>query len=517
MAEPEPPADVEEDLPAEAPRSSARRVAVAGARGVIGLLGIGAAAACVAAASLLPLPVLGTGAASTVVTPVAATQQRICAGPVLRLGDDTGQEATTAISLGRAAVTRAATSGTPALEDMDPTGREGNTPSQRLVLDAAPEGTAPGILAGSQSQEVSQDEYVGFAASECAIPGSDGWLVGGSTVTGRTTLLALNNPSQVSSTVSLTIYSENGIVTAAGTDGIVVPPGGQRILSLAGFAPGIASPVVHVVSTGGQVTANLQQSIVRTLSPGGVDVVGASARPSSLNVIPGIVVSGHDAVDAAVAIDGYQDAGGVLRILIPAQGSFPVTISAYAEDGTAATSTSTLTIDGGAVTDIPLGDFADGSWTITVASETPAVVAARTTTVTLADATGAEAGTATGTDDLPVVAATDFAWFTAAPALRGLSLVSVAPGPAPVLHLVNTGAEDAVVSVDETSGASTTVTVTAGTALAVPVSGGTSFALGGFEAIRAAVSYRGDGELAGFVVSPPQRISQPVTVFSQYG
>jgi hypothetical protein len=321
--------------------------------------------------------------------------------------------------------------------------------------------------------------------------------------------------------VSITIYSENGVETAAGTDGIVVPPGGQRILSLAGFAPGLESPVVHVVSTGGQVSANLQESIVRTLAPGGVDTIGTSARPSTLAVIPGVVVTAHDAVDAARAIDGYQDARGVVRILIPAAGSHPVTISAYAEDGTAATSTSDLTVEGGIVTDLPLGDFVEGTWTITVSSDSPVLAAARTTTVTLGgDAAGTSGGSAQGGDaaeTLPTVAATDLGWYASAPALHGTSLLSVAPGPSPTLHLVNTATADAVVSVDDLAGASTTVTIPASTAVAVPVVAGSSYLLGGFDALRASVSYQGDGQLAGFTVSPPQRVSQPVTVYTQYG
>ena len=260
-------ADIHEDPEPELPRPVRTRkgVILVGARAVVGLIGIGTAVVTVAAATWLPLPTVGDGPTSTLVTPVAAAQQRICPGPVLRLGDETGQDATTAISVGRSEVVRASTRGVPALEDMQATQNTTNVPSQRLTLAPAAEGEDSGILAGSQSQYVEAVDFVGFAAAQCAKPGSERWLVGGATVTGRTTLISLNNPSTVSSTVNLSIYSETGLVSAAGSDGIVVPPGGQRILSLAGFAPGIASPVVRVLSTGGQVVANLQESIVRTL------------------------------------------------------------------------------------------------------------------------------------------------------------------------------------------------------------------------------------------------------------
>lgn len=495
------------------PRTGVRRFAIAGARGVLGLFGIGVAVVSVAAATWLPLPILGNGPTSTVVTPVASTQQRICAGPFLRLGDESGQDATTAISVGTAAVTSAATTGTPRLENMEATDNASNTPSQRLILDPAPAGSAPGILAGSQSQYVSVNEYVGFAASECAKASSDNWLVGGSTVTGRTTLLTLNNPSKVSSTVTVELFSENGAVDASGMSGIIVPPGGQRVLSLAGFAPGMVSPVVHVVSTGGEVAASLQQSIVRTLAPGGVDVVAASALPSTLNVIPGVVVSSPESIVATGGLDGYGDAAPILRVFVPGSGTTSVTVSAIAEDGTAEPTTATLNLNAGIVTDFPLGSFPAGTWTLSVSCDKPAVVAARTSTVTIAG--NPQANVESGTN--PVVTATDFAWFASAPELDGTALVSVAAGPDPVLHLANTGTVDTQVTIDASQGAGTTVPIAAGRAVALPVVGALSYTLSGFTSLRASVSYQGDGRLAGFVVSPPERLSQPVTVYSQFG
>jgi len=413
-------------------RPAARRILLVGARSTVGLIGVGIAVVTVAAASLLPLPTLGTGATSTVVNPVAATQQRICPGPILRLGDDTGQEATTALTLGSPEVERASTRGTPALENLTPTDNTGNLPSQRLVLPAAAAGEDPGLLAGSQSQYLDAGDDVGFAATDCAAPASESWLVGGSTLTGRTTLLELNNPSKVAALVDLSIYSEAGAVQAAGTDGILVPAGGQRILSLAGFAPGIASPVILVESAGGQVSAHLQESIVRTLEPGGLDILGTTTRPSTTTVIPGIVVADQEAIDAASGLDGYQDIQGALRILIPgdpSDGPSSVTVTVTSEDGTSPTNQATITVDPGKVTDVPLGDFAAGNYTITVTSDQPAVSAIRTSTVTLRPGAGPDAA--------PTVDATDLGWFVGAPELHDQALVAVAPGPDATLHLSN--------------------------------------------------------------------------------
>lgn len=494
----------------------ARTLALAGGRGVLGLIGIGIAAATIAAATLVPLPQFGIGPVSKVVTPVAAPQQRICTGPVLQLGDDTGQDATTAISVGRTDVTRDATTGSPTLENMDATENEANTPSQRLILAPPDSGSEPGILAGSQSQTVNSADFVGFAASECVKAAAESWLVGGSTQTGRTTLLSLNNPSKVSSTVKLTIYSENGLVTAAGTDGIVVPPGGRRVFSLAAFAPGIASPVVQVESIGGQIAASIQQSIVRTLTPGGIDVLTASTSLSTLTVIPGIVMVGQSDVDSATALSGYGDLAAAMRVFVPGKGNTNITVTAIREDGKSPGQSSTQSVERGIVTDLPLGGFADGTWTLSVASGSPAVAAVRTSTVTLDRAAGAAPDAATG--EVPIsVASTDFAWFVGAPMLTSNTLVSVAPGPAPTLHLFNAGTSGASVTINATAGAGTTVNLPPGLALAVPVTEETSYDIGGFGSLRIAVTYQGDAALAGFVVTPPDRSSSPVRVFNQYG
>lgn len=493
----------------------ARGVAIMGARGLLGIAGVVVAGASIFAATLIPLPQIGAGPTSTVVSPVAASQQRICAGPALQLGDDTGLEATTAISIGKADVTSASTSGSPSLEDLDATDSPTNTPPQRLLLAPPPAGEEPGALAGSQSQRVEGEETAGFSASECVKPELESWLVGGSTITGRTTLISLNNPSKVNATVKLTIYSESGRVDAVGTEGIVVPAGGHRVFSLAGFAPGIASPVVHVESSGGQVSAALQQSIVRTLTPGGIDVVTASTDPAPLTVIPGVVIAGDSNIAAVTSLNGYSDLDGILRVFVPGEGKAEITVAALAEDGSGATSSATFAVQGDTVTDFPLDEFTDGTWTLTVSSDRAAIAAARTSTVTLKEpaVAGVDAPLPT-TDD---VLATDFAWFVSAPALVAQTLVSVAPGPSAIMHFVNTGSTDAVVTIDALEGAGTTVTVPAGLALAVPVAANASYRVGGTNTVRISVSYQDAGVLAGFTVSPPDRSSQSVTVFNQYG
>ncbi len=236
-------------------------------------------------------------------------------------------------------------------------------------MPAVSAGASSPLFAASQSQVAAAGDAVGLAASECGAGSGDSWLVGGATATGRTTLVTLSNPTEVSSTVSLVVYDENGTVNTAGTDGIVVPAGAQRVISLAAFAPGVASPVVRVQSRGGSIVANLQQTTVRTLVPGGVDIVDPGTEPGLTTVIPGVIISRSDAVFAQQGAAGFSDLGSVIRLLAPGDAVTHAEISVVPENSTSkAQPPALVTLKPGVVTDVPLGSFADCSYTVTVSA-----------------------------------------------------------------------------------------------------------------------------------------------------
>jgi hypothetical protein len=488
---------------------SARGAILIGARIATGTIGVAVALATVAAAGWFPLPTLSGKPLVTSVVPVPADQQRVCAGPILRLGSDTGEEATKVSSIGRPDVVSAANSsangaansGRVSRSPLSSTDSTTGVAPELLVLpaEAIVPGTVP-LLAGGQAQSVARGDFSGLAAAECRETSGDTWLVGGATTTGRTTLLTMSNPGSVIATVTATIYTENGQVTAAGTDGIVVPPGGQRILSLAGFAPGAVSPVVRVQSTGSQIVANLQQSVVRTLMPGGVDVIGATTAPAKVTVIPGLVLSTIDAVEAQSNQPGYEDLAPVLRFLVPGKQQAKAEISIVSESGKAKAVVSKLTLDPGKVTELSIGSFGEGFYTVTIRSDVPIVAGARTSRYGDASAAGD----------------TDFAWFAAAQTVKKQALVAVADGPSPVLHLANPGAADAVVTVERKGGSAATgspVTVPAGGAVAVPVQAGASYEVGGFGSLVVSVSYSAGGAIASYTVSPTGPAAQPIDVY----
>ncbi|TXN28797.1 DUF5719 family protein [Lacisediminihabitans profunda] len=496
--EPEPelevaPEPLPEPLPSSKTPGRARGAVLVGARIVAGTVGVGVAALALAAAALLPIPRHTVSPPSVLVTPVATAQERVCAGPLLRLGDETGAGAATASSVGRPTVRFAQSAGRAQSAPLSATENTTGVAPQLLTLPAGSSAARP-LLAGAQSQAVSSEDLVGFAAAECTEATSDSWLVGGATDTGRTTLLTLSNPSAVPATVTLTIYSETGVVSAAGTDGIVVPASSQRVFSLAGFAPNTVSPVVRVQSRGGQVVANLQQSTVRTLEPGGVDIVGAASGPSSTSVIPGMVVANSDAVVGRQGEPGFADLGSVIRLFVPGDKAAKARVSVVPENGTAEIKSVAVDVPAGVVTDVPLDTLADGSYTISVSSDIPLVAGARVSTV---GSTGQS----------------DFAWLAAAEPLDRKALVEVAPGPSPLLHLANSARASATVKIATKGQPDATVTIPAGQTVTYPVVASSAYTISGFSTLSLAVSYTGDAQLSAYSVSSSAPASLPIRIF----
>ncbi len=481
---------------ADTPRGNrTRSVMVASARTITGLIGIAAAAATVLAATALPLPSYQATPPAASVTPVPAAQQRVCAGPMLRLGDDAGGNATVASAVGTPQVRHLATGGTVGSTTIGQTEEPSGRSATVLTLDpSGADAELQPLLAGSQVQALRSGGLSGLAAAECVEARSDIWLVGGSTDTGRTSILTLANPGDVAATISLEIFSEDGRVDAPGAEGIVVQPNSEANFPLAGFAPGLISPVVHVTSTGGNVVAHLQQSTVRILEPGGTDIVGPSAAPSTELVIPGLVVTGHEQIDELVGAPGYNDIAPVLRLFVPGDRAASASIAVTPDGG------ETIAVEfdllPGKVTEFPFEHFEDGIYTVTVTADVPVVAGARASTV-------GESG------------ASDFVWLESAEVMSEQALVNIGSGANAVLHLANPAQTDAVVTVtaDGADGAPATVTVPAGAAVAVPTEAGTAYRLTGFDRMRVAVSYTGDGLLGGYTLSPTGPALERITVY----
>jgi hypothetical protein len=475
-----------------------RRIAVAGARLGVGMAGIAVSAATVAAAGLLDWPSVVTPVPSAVVTPQPDQQSRVCPGPLFTLAEDSSK-ASAATSVGTAdAIYKAADAhSTPVSVAVTPLAAPDNADAgadgSPVLLRAEMGGTGVPMLAGSQAQTASAETIGGLAVAACAEATGDSWLVGGSTDLGHTSLVLLSNPSTVAATVNLTVYGETGPVDAPGSTGILVQPGSQRVVSLAGLAPNVNSPVVRVQSRGGEVAASLEESVVHGIDTAGVELVGATNAPAGEQVIPGIVVPRPIAPSEAAGgppapvTDVEAPSARVLAL-----GDKPATVQVglISEDGASTGTSLQIQLQPGLATKVPLEGLAPGRYTMRLTADQPIVAAARATT------------------------ATDFAWFTASAAHRGDFLAAVAHGPDPELHLFNAGEADAKPVVTPDGQAPTPLTVPAGQAAVVPVPPGSVVTVTGGADLVGSVSYAQDGLLSAFAVTPPGALASPITVYT---
>ena len=301
------------------------------------------AVATVAAAALVPWPEHRAEAPSVLVQPAESRQQRVCPGPILTLGEDAAA-ATTASSVGAADIVTAAEPADALLEQVplaapgNPSSAEDGTP---VAIAAEPGGVDAGMLAGAQSQGVSSETLAGFAAAACGEAVADAWLVAGATTLGRSGLVLLSNPTAVAATVDVRVTGEAGPVEAPSALGIIVPPGTQRVLSLAGLAPNLTSPVVHVTSTGGAIAASLETSVVVGLAPAGVELTGVTAAPATTQVIPGFVVPEAGGIEASEDHADGDDFPAV-RLFAPGDDQVDVSIGIVPESGSGG---STIDVD----------------------------------------------------------------------------------------------------------------------------------------------------------------------------
>ncbi|MFB2581158.1 DUF5719 family protein [Herbiconiux sp. P15] len=476
-----------------------RKLVATGARIVTGIVAAAALAAVAATAVVLPLPEVSAVPASFSVDPAPAEEVRACAGPLVRLSDDTGADATAISSVGTTTVFAAASDPAVALDrssllSPDDVITNETTAPARIALAAAQGDPADAgtLFAAAQSQSVATPELVGLAATACGEASADSWLVAGSTTVGRTSFVILSNPGDVASVVDLTIYGDAGAIDSPGAQNIDVAARSTRILSLAGLAPDVSAPVVHVVASVGAVTAAVQQSIVRGLEPGGVELAGATAPPAPSQTVSGVRVSGTSTISERLADADYSDLQSVLRLFVPGSEPASVTIRVAEERDGGAQTEYQVGLTPGVVTEFPLQDIPDGVYTIEAESDVPFVMGARTSTI--------------GNESL------DFAWYQALQPLDGRFFVANADGPSPRLHLVTVDDAPAEVTMTDQAGAVTAVTIVPGGRY-VPLVAGSSYTVTSSAPVSATVTYFADGQSSSYAVSPPNPAASSVVVY----
>lgn len=454
-----------------------RRWAATSARVVIGTGIAVAAVIAVGAGIAAPWPTVSAEPVSVEALPAPSESVIACDGPLLALGRTVEQAGQLSIAAAQQVVSGPAASGAETGSLTAP------GDAQPVVLSAPPLGGERVELAAAGSASIADADLQGFAASACTPALAESWLVGGASTTGANDLVVLSNPGDVAATAQLTVFGAAGPSTPPGGRDRVIAAGSQVVIALPGLQRDEESPVIRVTSTGAPVRASLQTSLIRVLTPGGVDQVQAVAAASVRQVIPGVTVVAEP--------DGANPAT-IVRILSPtSDGEATVTVTEI--DGASAGTSSVVPLAAGVPSELELGELAAGRYTVTVDSSAPTVAA-------VWEATGFGAGS-------------DFAWHAAAPEIATPSVFAVPDGPSPQLTLVNPNESEASVSLTADGGAATTVTVPAQSSVSVSVDAGLVYRLDPAAPVHAAVGMSSADALAGFAVWPADAAAPPITVY----
>ncbi|MET3720311.1 MULTISPECIES: DUF5719 family protein [unclassified Arthrobacter] len=374
---------------------------------------IAAAGGIVTAASLAPQPASSRSIPATLASVPAGASVGVCPGPARLLegtaaGTDPqfSPESATAKSVVSGAVLSApggvlpgsqlsALNGTPAVEiakgggqpaqeagpqDLKAAVFKGRRVDGATILSAEALADQKPSAAGALKYTATDGDLQGSAAANCQPPANDLWLAGASTMVGRTSVLVLSNASSTPATVSLELFGNKGQIQAPGSRGLLVAPGSTRSIVLAGLAPGEAQLSVHVRSAGGPVAAVIQQSVLRGLTPGGVDFIVPGAAPAARQVMTGLDIQDAGGIAAATGKGGFYDAGPALAITVPGPSDAVVEVKVFGRDGQKALpGGGVVTAKAGAVTEVSLAGVPAGHYTVSTSSDVSFVASARVT------------------------------------------------------------------------------------------------------------------------------------------
>lgn len=178
-------------------------------------------------------------------------------------------------------------------------------------------GTADGSLAPGwavgQTTVVDAGPGRALLGLSCTSPDTDFWFAAASTADGRQDYLHLVNPDDTAAVVDVDMYDKNGLVKAAGNDGIAVPGKSAKPVLLstltADKAPDLA---VHVVVRSGRVGAAIQADDADS----GADWLPPSAAPATSLVMPGIPADAASVQLVAYAT-GTDDADLTVKLATP--------------------------------------------------------------------------------------------------------------------------------------------------------------------------------------------------------
>ncbi len=230
------------------------------------------------------------------------------------------------------------------------------------------------LAAATTMVTVTAGDLRGLAGASCQPATADPWLVGGATDDGSTAHLVLVNPGTTPARVTWTAWGAAGPVDLT-SDQVLVAPKSVEVVNLGGAAGVQPALVTHVVASGGQVWAHVQDSAIDGYTAAGTDLVVAGGAPATRQTVPGLLVDGSD----------LGGPGGLtLRLLAPGGTDTTVHLALFGASGPVGLpGADTVTLTAGTVLDVPLDGLPADRYTAVVDADVPVVAAAAFTRVGL--------------------------------------------------------------------------------------------------------------------------------------
>ncbi|MCX2747649.1 DUF5719 family protein [Arthrobacter sp. MI7-26] len=248
------------------------------------------------------------------------------------------------------------------------------------VLGADPISGQKAAVAGLMSYTASDGDLRGLAAAPCQQPRNDAWLLGAGTALGQTAILDISNASGTPATVNLDLYGARGQIQAPDSRGLLVSPGTTRSINLAGLAPNEGQLSVHLRSSGGPVAASIQQSVLRGLTAGGVELITPGAAAADSQVMTGVDIQDPAAVKSLGDKAGFSDAVPALQITVPGPANAVLDVRLFGPNGQRTLpGGGAVTAKAGSVTQVPLTGVPAGMYTVSATSDVPFAASTRVT------------------------------------------------------------------------------------------------------------------------------------------
>jgi len=246
------------------------------------------------------------------------------------------------------------------------------------VLRIQPLGDLPSIGSGLRSYQAKDGDLAGLAAGNCVAAASNWRFTGLQTTTGSSSVLHLANPTSTTAQVSIELRGPQGLVDTSTLQEIVLAPGASRAIVLGGYAQGQESVSANIRSLGGKITASIQQSALRGLTPSGVDFVAASAPAANTQVIPGVWIDEKSNIDELTADAAAKNLVPQLHVSATGAAGAGFSVKVLDERGeVAAKFDDHLAVASNATSIVDLRQLDSGYYTVVVEADDPVTAAVR--------------------------------------------------------------------------------------------------------------------------------------------